>query len=70
MSLIRRLITDLDFEEVIKKQLRIRVFQDNHMIDTNCHVVRFDDQIVVTQTGVGDIAYHRRSDCEFFEQKR
>lgn len=70
MSVNRRLVTDLDFEEVIEKQLRIRVFQDNHIVEMNPYVVRFDDKLVVTQSGVSDITYHNRSDCEFFVLKK
>lgn len=70
MSINRRLFTDSDFEEVIQKQLKIRVFQNNHIIEGSTVVVRFDDTTVVTQSGVGDIGYHSRSGCEFFELKR
>jgi len=70
MSVNRRLITDLDFEEVIEKQWRVRVFQDNHIIDTNSYVVRYDDRLIVTQSGVSDIMYHNRNECEFFVLKK
>ncbi|MNF07746.1 hypothetical protein D3C80_2079900 [compost metagenome] len=50
--------------------MRIRVFQDNQIVDSSAVVVRFDDQVVVTQAGVGDISYHSRSDCEFFRLKK
>lgn len=70
MAVNRRIFTDQDFEEAIEKQARIRVFQDNHIVDSSSLVVRFDDHIVVTQSGVSDIAYHNRKQCEFFELKK
>lgn len=66
MSINRRLHTDLDFEEVLEQQQRIRVFRDNLLIDSSSLIVRFDDSIIVTQSGVSDIAYHSRKECEFF----
>jgi hypothetical protein len=66
MAINHRLNTDQDFEEVIAQQQRIRVFQDNQLIDSSSLVVRFDDSIIVTQSGVSDIAYHNRKECEFF----
>ncbi|MBD2867795.1 hypothetical protein [Paenibacillus arenilitoris] len=70
MAINRRLNTDNDFEEVIETQRRIRVFRDNQIVDAGAVVVRFDDSVVVTQSGVSDIAYHNRRDCEFFELKK
>ena len=70
MATNRRLHTDRDFEEVIEQQQRIRVFQDNQIIDASSLVVRFDDSIVVTQSGVSDIAYHNRKECEFFALRK
>lgn len=70
MAVNRRIFTDQDFEEAIEKQARIRVFQDNHIVDSSSLVVRFDDRIVVTQSGVSDIAYHNRKQCEFFELRK
>lgn len=66
MGINRRLNTDSDFEEVIEQQQRIRVFQNNQLIDSSSLVVRFDDNLIVTQSGVSDIAYHNRKECEFF----
>lgn len=70
MAINRRLGSDRDFEEMIEKQLRVRVFQNNQIIDAGSVVVRFDDSIIVTQSGIGDISYHSRQDCEFYELKR
>lgn len=66
MAINRRLNTDQDFEEVLELQQRIRVFQDNQIVDSSSLVVRYDDNIVVTQSGVSDIAYHNRKKSEFF----
>jgi hypothetical protein len=65
-----RLLTDQDFQEVMERQARLRVFKDDHIIDTGGVIVRFDNQTVVVQTGVGDLAYHARSACEFFELRK
>lgn len=70
MALSIRLLTDQDFEEAQQRQARLRVFKNDHMIDTNGIIVRFDANTVVIQSGVGDLAYHSRGDCEFFEVRR
>lgn len=70
MSVNRRIHTDQDFEEIIEKQLRIRVFQDNQIVEGSTLVVRYDDSIIVTQSGANDITYHNRKDCEFFELRK
>jgi len=62
-----RLITDEDFQEALDKHALIRVFKDDHIIDSGGIIVRFDDRTVVIQTGVGDLAYHDRTVCEIFE---
>ena len=67
MALNIRLITDQDFQEALDKHALIRVFKDDHIIDSGGVIVRFDDRTVVIQTGVGDLAYHDRSVCEIFE---
>jgi len=70
LAINRRLITDADFEEAKAKQVRLRVFRDDHIVEAGSVIVRFDDATVVLQSGVGDLAYHPRSACEFFELKR
>lgn len=65
-----RLLTDPDFEEVMQRQSRLRVFKNDHIVDTGVIVVRFDSQTVVVQSGVGDLAYHSRGECEFFELRK
>ncbi|MCI3923056.1 hypothetical protein MO973_22795 [Paenibacillus sp. TRM 82003] len=67
MARNRRLVTDKDFQEAIDRGTPVRVFQDDAIVDSGGLVTRFDDAIVVIQSGVGDVAYHRRDDCEFFE---
>ncbi|HIW33731.1 MAG TPA: hypothetical protein IAA29_13190 [Candidatus Paenibacillus intestinavium] len=66
MSLLYRLMSDVDFQEALDKEKKIRVFQDNQIIDNRAIIVRFDDQKIVTQASVGDITYHSRQICEFF----
>lgn len=70
MSMNRRLITDADFEEALQKGTRIRVFQDDHIVDASSVIIRFDDRTVVTQSSVSDLMYHRRADCEFFDLRK
>jgi len=65
-----RLTTDLDFEEAMEKQSRLRVFKNDHIIDSNGVIVRFNEGMVVVQSGIGDLAYHSRLDCEFFELRK
>jgi len=70
MALNIRLLTDQDFEEAMQRQARLRVFKNDHIIDSNGIIVRFDNQLVVVQSGVGDLAYHSREACEFFELRK
>ncbi len=66
MALSIRLETDRDFEEAARQHASIRVFQNDHLIDSGGTVIRFDDNIVVVQSSVSEISYHSRRDCEFF----
>jgi hypothetical protein len=70
MATSLRLLTDPEFEEALTRQARIRVFKNDHMIDTSGIIIRFDSQTVVVQSGVGDLAYHSRGECEFFELRK
>ncbi|NOU91836.1 hypothetical protein GC093_01100 [Paenibacillus sp. LMG 31456] len=70
MAQNRRLITDQDFQEAMERQRAIRVFQDDHVVDSGGIIIRFDDNLIVTQSGVSDISYHQRTLCEFFEMKK
>lgn len=70
MAVNRRLETDLDFQEALERQLRIRVFQNDHIVDTGGTVIRFDAGTIVVQSGVSDVAYYSRSECEFFELRK
>lgn len=65
-----RLLTDQDFHEAMEHQTKLRVFQDDHVVDMGGIIVRFDDQTVVVQTGVSEISYHDRRKCEFFEMRK
>lgn len=66
MALSIRLETDLDFEDAVRRQAPVRVFKNDHMIDSGGCILRFDEATVVVQTSVSDLAYHSRRDCEFF----
>jgi len=70
MALNIRLITDQDFQEALERQTPLRVFKDDHIIDAGGIIVRYDSETVVVQSGVGDLAYHTRSACEFFELRK
>ncbi|PZE20406.1 hypothetical protein [Paenibacillus xerothermodurans] len=70
MSQNRRLLTDQDFQEAMEHQRAIRVFQNDHVVAHGGVITRFDEQSVVLQSGVSDISYHRRHECEFFELRR
>jgi hypothetical protein len=65
-----RLLTDIDFQEAMERQARLRVFKNDHIIDTGGLIVRFDDRTIVVQAGVDDLAYHARQECEFFELRK
>jgi hypothetical protein len=70
MAQNRRLSTDRDFQEAMEREMRIRVFRDDHVVDSNGVISRFDDRQIVIQTGVSGIAYYPREQCEFFEMKK
>lgn len=70
MARNRRLNTEQDFQEAMDNEAHIRVFQDDHMIESGGVIIRFDDTTVITQRGVSEIAYHSRDLCEFFEMKK
>ncbi|MFC5528706.1 hypothetical protein [Cohnella yongneupensis] len=61
-----RLETDQDFEEAVQRHASVRVFKNDHMIDSGGIILRFDDNIVVVQTSVSELTYHSRKECEFF----
>lgn len=70
MALSIRLLTDADFAEAAERQARLRIFRDDHIVDAGVVIVRFDERTVVVQSGVGDLSYHSRSACEFFELRK
>ncbi len=67
---IRQLWTEQDFQEALDRQLRIRVFRNDHMVDNETHIIRFTDDTVITQSGVSELTYHPRQDSQFFELKK
>ncbi|MGG1554361.1 hypothetical protein [Paenibacillus ferrarius] len=70
MARNQRLVTDADFQEVVDRQAVVRVFKDDHIVDSNALVLRFSDTTVVVQTRVSELTYYDRQACEFFEMKR
>jgi len=68
--MIHKLLTDRDLEEAMQREAKVRVFKDDYIINNAGIIVRYDDSIVVVQTGVSDITYHDRNDCEFFEVRK
>jgi hypothetical protein len=70
MAINRRLETDQDFQEAMDRQARIRVFLNDHMVDSGGVITRFDDKIIAVQTSVSDLSYHQRQLCEFFETRK
>ena len=67
MSSYRKLVTDEDFEEAMERQFRLRVYKDDHIVDSGGVIIRFDDSTVVSQSSVSDVAYHDRAACEFLK---
>ena len=43
----RRLETDADFQEAMNMKYKVRVFKDNHQIDSGGIIIRFDSNTVV-----------------------
>lgn len=70
MPIVRPLITDQDFQEAVDLQYKIRIFKDNHLIDSGTIVIRFTDETIITQSGVSSLGYHKRNECEFFEVRK
>ncbi|PZT52557.1 hypothetical protein [Paenibacillus silvae] len=66
----RRLETDADFQEAMTLKHKIRVFKDNHQIDSGGIIIRFDKDTVVVQSSVSELAYHSRAECELFEIRK
>lgn len=67
MPINRPLLTDRDFQEAMDRKRPVRVFQNDHMINSGATVVRFTDTDVIIQSRVSDLTYYSRKDCEFFE---
>lgn len=70
MPILRRLITEQDFQEAVDRGLLIRVFRDNHLIESGSTLIRFTDETIITQSTVSDLTYHSRRDCQFFEIRK
>ncbi|MCS7458894.1 hypothetical protein N0M98_01965 [Paenibacillus doosanensis] len=70
MASNRKLFTDQDFQEAMDRRTPIRVFQDDHIVDSGVVIIRFTGESIVTQAGVSDVTYHSRAGCEFFEMRK
>jgi hypothetical protein len=70
MAINIRLTTDQDFQETMERRAPVRVFKNDHIVDAGGIIVRYDERTVIVQSGVGDLAYHDRSACEFFELRK
>ena len=70
MPTVRQLFTEQDFQEAIDKKLRIRVFHNDHLIDSGSVMIRFTEETVITQSNVSELAYHPRKECQFFEVRK
>lgn len=70
MPTVRKLLTEQDFQDALTHQLRIRVFQGQHLVDNGSIIIRLDGDTVITQKSVSDISYHSRQNCQFFEVKK
>lgn len=70
MPTIRRLFTDQDFQEAVNRRLHVRIFRDDHLIESDSFVIRFTDETIITQSRVSDMTYHPRKECNFFELKK
>ncbi|GAB6931228.1 hypothetical protein JCM10914A_52110 [Paenibacillus sp. JCM 10914] len=70
MPIVRPLMTDPDFQEVMDQGIPIRIFKDNHLIESGSRVIRFTDDTIITQSSVSSLGYHKREECEFFEVRK
>lgn len=70
MAYNRKLETDADFREAMERQVPIRIFRDDHVVGAGGIISRFTESEIIIQSGVGDLAYFRRDECEFFGMKK
>ncbi|GAA0136858.1 hypothetical protein YSY43_36990 [Paenibacillus sp. YSY-4.3] len=70
MPTVRRLITEHDLQMALEQGLRIRVFRDSHLVESGSIIIRLTEDTVITQSSVSDLAYHNRSNCQFFELRK
>ena len=54
MAQARRLLTDADFLEALEQRYPVRVFREDHMIDSGSFLIRFDDRTIVLQASVSE----------------
>ncbi|WP_068774817.1 hypothetical protein [Paenibacillus sp. FJAT-26967] len=65
-----RLLTDDDFQDAMDRRYLVRVFKNDHIVDSDAVISRFDDTLIVVQTRVSELTYHDRKSCEFFTMKK
>ncbi|ULO05320.1 hypothetical protein H1230_19720 [Paenibacillus sp. 19GGS1-52] len=70
MSVTRPLQTDSDFQEAQDRKLPVRVFQDDHLVNSGATIVRFTETDVIIQSRVSDLTYYSRRECQFYELRR
>ncbi len=70
MPVTRPLQTDSDFQEAQDRKLPVRVFQDDHLVNSGATIVRFTDTDVIIQSRVSDLTYYSRRECQFYELRR
>ncbi|WP_042200726.1 hypothetical protein [Paenibacillus camerounensis] len=67
MPINRPLFTDSDLQEAIDRKLPVRVFENDHLVNSGATLVRFTDSDVIIQSRVSDLTYYSRRTCQFFE---
>lgn len=70
MAMLRKLITDSDFQEAVDRESQVRVFVNNQIVEHSAIIVRFDEQKIITQSNVSDLMYHNRDEGEFYLLKK
>lgn len=70
MPTVRRLLTEHDLLMAAEQKLRVRVFCDSHLVESGTFITRITEDYVITQSNVGDLTYHSREKCQFFELKK
>jgi len=70
MAMLRKLLTDSDFQAAVDQESQVRVFLNNQIVEQSAIIVRFDEHKVITQSNVSDLMYHNRDEGEFYLLKK